>query len=34
MIREAKSPAVIREMLLSYVPERHRDEEEAEPAAA
>jgi chemotaxis protein MotA len=32
MIREGKSPAVIREMLLAYVPEKHR--EEAEEAAA
>lgn len=33
MIREGKSPAVIREMLLAYVPEKHR-EEAAEAAAA
>lgn len=32
MIREGKSPAVIREMLLAYVPEKHR-EEAAEAAA-
>jgi chemotaxis protein MotA len=37
MIRDAKSPALVREMLLAYLPEKHRhsdDEEAAEPAAA
>jgi chemotaxis protein MotA len=38
MIREAKSPTLVREMLLAYLPERHRhsDDEEgaAQPAAA
>lgn len=37
MIREAKSPTLVREMLLAYLPEKHRgsaDEVEAEPAAA
>jgi len=41
MIREAKSPTLVREMLLAYLPEKHRhaenegaDEEEAAPAAA
>jgi chemotaxis protein MotA len=39
MIREAKSPTLVREMLLAYLPEKHRhaeedDDEAAEPAAA
>ena len=37
MIREAKSPALVREMLLAYLPEKHRheaDDAEAEPVAA
>jgi chemotaxis protein MotA len=36
MIREAKSPALVREMLLAYLPEKHRHalEEDAEPVAA
>ena len=42
MIREAKSPTLVREMLLAYLPEKHRhteeeaevEEQEAEPAAA
>ncbi len=41
MIREAKSPTLVREMLLAYLPEKHRHteedvekEEEAEPVAA
>jgi chemotaxis protein MotA len=39
MIRDAKSPTLVREMLLAYLPEHHRhseedDEEVAEPAAA
>ena len=40
MIRDSKSPTLVREMLLAYLPEKHRhaedddDEEAAEPAAA
>ena len=37
MIREAKSPTLVREMLLAYLPEKHRhaaEEDEAEPVAA
>jgi chemotaxis protein MotA len=38
MIREAKSPTLVREMLLAYLPEKHRhtegDEEEGEEAEA
>ena len=35
MIRDAKSPTLVREMLLAYLPERHRhDEVEAETAPA
>jgi chemotaxis protein MotA len=38
MIREAKSPTLVREMLLAYLPEKHRHaaegEEEAEAVAA
>ena len=35
MIREAKSPTLVREMLLAYLPEKHRhSEEEAELAPA
>jgi chemotaxis protein MotA len=37
MIREAKSPTLVREMLLAYLPEKHRhsaDDEEAEAVAA
>src|SRR2546421_2025309 len=35
MIREAKSPTLVREMLLAYLPEKHRHlEPEAEPVAA
>ncbi|KQZ01381.1 flagellar motor protein PomA [Pseudolabrys sp. Root1462] len=35
MMREAKSPALVREMLLAYLPEKHRHSEEvAETAAA
>jgi chemotaxis protein MotA len=33
MIRDAKSPTLVREMLLAYLPQRERHEE-AEPAAA
>jgi chemotaxis protein MotA len=38
MIRDAKSPTLVREMLLAYLPEKHRhlevDDEAAAPAAA
>ena len=35
MIRESKSPALVREMLLAYLPEKHRHgEADAEPVAA
>jgi chemotaxis protein MotA len=37
MIRDAKSPTLVREMLLAYLPEKHRhalEEDEAEAAAA
>ena len=34
MIREAKSPTLVREMLLAYLPEKHRGEEEPEPVPA
>src|ERR1700754_743821 len=34
MIRESKSPALVREMLLAYLPEKHRHEEGEELAAA
>ena len=33
MIRDSKSPALVREMLLAYLPEKHRHEE-GEPAPA
>jgi chemotaxis protein MotA len=33
MIRDSKSPALVREMLLAYLPEKHRHEE-GELAAA
>ncbi len=32
MIRDSKSPTLVREMLLAYVPEKHRDEMEEVPA--
>ena len=32
MIREAKSPAIIREMLVAYLPERHHRDPETVPA--
>lgn len=31
MIRDAKSPTLVREMLLAYLPEKHRHDEEGEP---
>ena len=31
MIRDSKSPALVREMLLAYLPEKHRHTEEPEP---
>jgi chemotaxis protein MotA len=34
MIREAKSPTLVREMLLAYLPENHREEAEPEAVAA
>ena len=34
MIREAKSPTLVREMLLAYLPEKHRHTDEAETAPA
>ena len=35
MIRDSKSPTLVREMLLAYLPEKHRHEaEEAEPVPA
>src|SRR5260370_2242825 len=34
MIRDSKSPTLVREMLLAYLPERHRLEEEAEAVPA
>ena len=34
MIREAKSPTLVREMLLAYLPEKHRHSEEEEAAEA
>ena len=34
MIREAKSPTLVREMLLAYLPEKHRHQEEPEPVPA
>jgi len=35
MIREAKSPTLVREMLLAYLPEKHRHiDEEVEPVPA
>jgi chemotaxis protein MotA len=34
MIRESKSPTLVREMLLAYLPEKHRDEIDAETVPA
>jgi chemotaxis protein MotA len=38
MIRDAKSPTLVREMLLAYLPEKHRhsepEDEAVEPAPA
>jgi chemotaxis protein MotA len=34
MIREAKSPSLVREMLLAYLPEKHRHSEEDEEGGA
>src|ERR1700688_849555 len=31
MIRESKSPTLVREMLIAYLPEKHRYDEEPEP---
>jgi chemotaxis protein MotA len=33
MIRESKSPALVREMLLAYLPEKHRHDMEEMAAA-
>ncbi len=33
MIRDSKSPTLVREMLLAYLPEKHREEETAEAPA-
>jgi chemotaxis protein MotA len=33
MIRDSKSPTLVREMLLAYLPEKHRHEEGEEVAA-
>jgi chemotaxis protein MotA len=34
MIRDSKSPALVREMLLAYLPEKHRHQDEPEPVPA
>jgi chemotaxis protein MotA len=35
MIRDSKSPTLVREMLLAYLPEKHRqDADEGEPVPA
>jgi chemotaxis protein MotA len=34
MIRDSKSPALVREMLLAYLPEKHRHLDEPEPVPA
>ena len=34
MIRESKSPTLVREMLIAYLPEKHRGEPEPEPVPA
>jgi chemotaxis protein MotA len=34
MIRESKSPTLVREMLLAYLPEKHRHDAEPEPVPA
>jgi len=34
MVRESKSPTLVREMLLAYLPEKHRHDDEAELAPA
>ena len=34
MIREAKSPTLVREMLLAYLPEKHRHADEDEESGA
>ena len=33
MIRDAKSPTLVREMLLAYLPEKHRHGEDDDEAA-
>jgi chemotaxis protein MotA len=34
MIRDSKSPTLVREMLLAYLPERNRHDEEADAVPA
>jgi len=34
MLRDSKSPTLVREMLLAYLPEKHREEDEPKAAAA
>ena len=34
MIRESKSPTLVREMLIAYLPEHHRHAESEDEAAA
>ena len=34
MIRDSKSPTLVREMLIAYLPEKHRGEAEPEPVPA
>jgi chemotaxis protein MotA len=34
MIRDAKSPTLVREILLAYLPEKHREDLEGEPVPA
>jgi chemotaxis protein MotA len=34
MIRDSKSPTLVREMLLAYLPEKHRHQDEPEPVPA
>ncbi len=34
MIRDSKSPTLVREMLIAYLPEKHREAAEPEPVPA
>jgi chemotaxis protein MotA len=34
MIRDSKSPTLVREMLIAYLPEKHRESAEPEPVPA